>query len=85
MIKTFNVELPDTKKFNLEEYKVGYNGLLIALNEARNPLAYIQVIGSEYFLFNNNDGEQYNDGFESINELLKHNSEIQYLELIKFV
>lgn len=85
MIKTFNVELPDTKKFNLEEYKVGYNGLLIALNEERNPLAYIQVIGSEYFLFNTNDGEQYGDGFESINELLKHNSEIQYLELIKFV
>ena len=85
MIKTFNVELPDTKKFNLEEYKVGYNGLLIALNEERNPLAYIQVIGSEYFLFNTNDGEQYDDGFESINELLKHNSEIQYLELIKFV
>ena len=85
MIKTFNVELPDTKKFNLEEYKVGYNGLLIALNEERNPLAYIQVIGSEYFLFNTNDGEQYGNGFESINELLKHNSEIQYLELIKFV
>ena len=68
-----------------DENKVGYNGLLIALNEERNPLAYIQVIGSEYFLFNTNDGEQYNDGFESINELLKHNSEIQYLELIKFV
>lgn len=85
MIKTFNVELPDTKKFNLEEYKAGYNGLLIALNEERNPLAYIQVIGSEYFLFDTNDGEQYGDGFESIKELLKHNSEIQYLELIKFV
>lgn len=85
MIKTFNVELPDTKKFNLEEYKAGYNGLLIALNEERNPLAYIQVIGSEYVLFDNNDGEQYNEGFESIKELLKHNSEIQYLELIQFV
>lgn len=85
MIKTFSVALPSVKSFNLEEYKPGYKGLLIALDKDQDPVGYIQTIGVDYVFYRNNDGESSNDLFESITDVIKHYPEIEFLELIQFV
>lgn len=85
MIKTFSVALPSVKCFNLEEYKTGYNGLLIALDKDQDPIGYIQTLGFDYVFYQNNDGESSSDLYESITDIIKHYPEIEFLELIQFV